>query len=78
MKLDIHSRKVSDRTLQLTSQVLTKNSGVEVLTFELFPPEAIPFMNQEKFRTTFLKSKINWVWYEFTGRTAIHAGFAKE
>ena len=37
MKLDIHSRKVSDRTLQLTEQVLTKNSGVEVLTFELLP-----------------------------------------
>ena len=37
MKLDIHSRKVSDRTLHLTEQVLTKNSGVEVLTFELLP-----------------------------------------
>ena len=37
MKLDIHSRKVSDRTLQLTRQVLTKNSGVQVLTFELLP-----------------------------------------
>ncbi len=37
MKLDIHSRKVSDRTLQLTEQVLAKNSGVEVLTFELLP-----------------------------------------
>ena len=37
MKLDIHSRKVSDGTLQLTEQVLTRNSGVEVLTFELLP-----------------------------------------
>lgn len=37
MKLDIHSRKVSDRTLQLTEHVLTKKSGVEVLTFELLP-----------------------------------------
>jgi uncharacterized protein (UPF0276 family) len=37
MKLDIHSRKVADRTLQLTKQVLAKNSGVEVVTFELLP-----------------------------------------
>ena len=37
MKLDIHSRKVSDRTLQLTRQVLGQNSAVEVVTYELLP-----------------------------------------
>ena len=36
-KLDIHSRKVEDRTLQLTSDVLKKKTGVQVLTFELLP-----------------------------------------
>lgn len=36
-KLDIHSRKVEDRTLQLTSDVLKRATGVEVLTFELLP-----------------------------------------
>lgn len=36
-KLDIHSRKVQDRTLQLTADVLQKKTGVEVLTFELLP-----------------------------------------
>ncbi len=37
MKLDIHSRKVAERTLQLTNEVLQKDSGVEVLTFEMLP-----------------------------------------
>lgn len=37
MKLDIHTRKVGNRTLQLTEQVLRRNTGVEVLTFELLP-----------------------------------------
>jgi uncharacterized protein (UPF0276 family) len=37
MKLDVHSRRVAENTLDLTGQVLQQDSGIEVVTFELLP-----------------------------------------